>query len=359
MPTQPPTASLMGIPSELRIAIFEYLLPWKAIKYNCKFKPANHDQSSRNTLNVFKDMTVEGSNRRQFSYSGDSYQREEPWDSTYFVIMRINQQCNIEAVSILYQRTLLLGMISDSDDCETYDTHQTILDIERVSALVKREPYVWSWNHLWVPRFSALKTLELVISPRDTPGYWYAIQSSMTLFIDQHLGKPPKNLIIKIYDMARTTFNPVTRPSLHFGRMHAWSPISATFEDYMETLHIFQHVAPKAKSCQIFVPYWMERRFQSTALKQAWDISPGVKVRFMPLGSWPNPTEYVFTLTTGMRLPKSAYLPPVNGLRRSDRDRAWSILAWYPKKEAPEENLDESRVREGYFFLANLAKGAQ
>ena len=223
--------------------------------------------------------------------------------------------------------------------------------------LEKKEPYVWFWNYLWVPQFFALRRLELIISPRNRPGYWYAIRSSMTLFVDRHLDKPCKNLIVKLFDMARTTFDPLTQARPHPERRCAWSTVSAKFQDYMETLQVFQHVAHKAESCEILIPYWMERKFQATALKKEWEASSGVKVRFMPLGAWPNPTESLPTLDLITMLPKLAYQTPVHGVPQNER--SWDTLAWPPDKKTPEENFDESRVRAGYFFLADLAEDVQ
>lgn len=362
MSTHPPATSFMGIPSELRIAIFEYLLLSKDIKYDCMFTPSRSPYR-KNTLVVFGEKTLKPS-----FYGGISttIPMSRAWNSTHFAISRINRQCNIEASKALYNRTLSIKMDNDSDEYEDwYNIHaEDWYNLQPVSSMNpyensenSREPHVWFWNSLWVPRFSALSTLELMISPRNTQGYWYTIRSSIALFLDHNLQKPPKNLIIKLFDMARSTYDPWIHSLTGRHPWMSWRAISATFEDYMETLQIFQHIAPRAENCQIFLPYWMEHKFQRTALKTVWAASPGMKVRFMPLGAWLNPTEYLGVFDKKMRLPKLAYQTPVSGVPQNER--SWSALAWSPNKEAPRENFEESRVREGYFFLADLAKDAQ
>ena len=376
----------MGLPSELRIAIFEYLLPRKTIKYDCKFGPGKHADTNR--------VTVSRETSTEIDREGNMLRSVPPsavWEPTYLALLRTNRQCNIEASSTLYTRTRTLSLAVNGsephDDQNPMDDPPTSLMDLNIDPEECRGPYVWFWDQGlvptitrngpgycngiptsmmmllldkppgtqgWLPQFSKLGTLELTISPRNLPGYWYAIQSSMTLLLHEHLGTPPKNLIIKLFDMSRNTYDSMTHSQTipNARNRNLWTTISATFEDYMETLQLFQHAALKAENCQIFLPYWMEAKFQATALKRAWDASSGVKVCFMPLGAWANPTEYITTLDRNTRLPKLAYQTPVHLLHQNER--SWSALAWSSDKEAPEENFDESRVREGYFFLADL-----
>ena len=347
----------MGIPSELRIVIFEYLLPWKNIKYDCKFKPGRY---SDNMLVVDREMTTkidrEGNILRSVPISA-------VWEPNYLALLRVNRQCNIEASSTLYTRTRTLSLAVNGSEPHDFQDWRNNPPVSLMDSNTDPEecrgPYVWFWNQGWLPQFSNLSTLELTISPRNLPGYWYAIQSSMALLLDEHLGNPPKNLIIKLFDMSRNTYDSMTHSQATPNPRNriCWTTIEATFEDYMETLQLFQNVALKAENCQIFLPYWMEAKFQATALKRAWDASSGVKVCFMPLGAWANPTEYITTLDRNIRLPKLAYQTPVHLLHQNER--SWSALAWSFDKETPKENFDESRVRAGYFFLADLAEDAQ
>ena len=355
MSTHPPVASFMGIPSELRIAIFEYLLPLQDLKYNCLIR-ASYAGFPESCRPIRPEFLREGEHTWDLACSSTL----RAWRPTYVAILRINPQCKLEATSILRQRTLSIGTISDTDDSFDWLSTHGNLCIDRISRQKQQcqcKPYILFWNQLWVPQTSILRTLELIISPLNEPGYWSALQWSMTMFVHHHLDKPPKNLIVKLFDMARADLDPLTQGPPDRLRRRGSSTISATIEDYMETLQIFQHVAPKAENCQICLPYWMERKFQTTALKKEWDVSPGVKVHFMPLGAWPNPTEYLPTLDLKIRLPKSAYQTPVSGVPQNKL--SWAAQAWSPNKEAPEEVFDESRVREGYVFLADLAEGAQ
>ena len=353
MSTHPPEPSFMGLASELRLEIFEYLLPSK-IEYNGMFDSRYERFSIKNTSTLSGEETPGQSHDERFwTFSPAS----EAWESTYFAILRINRQCSIEASRTLYKRTLSISM-----DTDLYFYKKTfelqIPDRHPYANPRFAKSYIGLWNQSWMPQFSALRTLELIISPRNTPEsvYWNAIRSSMTLFFDHYLEKLPQNLIIKLFDMARGNDDPWTYDPDRI-ISHDLIRNSATFEDYMETLGIFQRVALKAENCQFFLPYWMEHKFQTTALKTAWDASSGVKVCFMPLGAWPYPKEYVKIMDSPLWLPQSAYKTPINGVPQNER--SWSDLAWEPNKEPPEENFEESRVRAGYFFLADLAEDAQ
>ena len=359
MSTHPPEPSLMGLPSELRVAIFEYLLPSKVVNYNGMFTPRGSRFYIENTRIVSEKGTPERIHDDRIWTSSPA---SEAWESTYFAVLRINRQCYIEASRTLYKRTLSISMDADCYSYKKwYELHHISGRDPYANPKKFGEPYVWFWDQVWMPRFSALRTLELIFSPRNTPGseYWNAIRSSITPFLDHYLEKPPQNLIVKLFDMARSRYDPWTYDLalVPVRRWDAWTLISATFEDYMETLQLFQHVALKAENCQFFLPYWMEHKFQATALKSAWDASSGVKVCFMPLGAWSNPKEYVQHLDLNIWLPQSAYLTPINGVPQ--HERSWGDLAWEPNKEPPEENFEESRVRAGYFFLADLAEDVQ
>ena len=79
----------MGILSKWRMAIFEYLLPWKDIKYDWTFSPS-HSQYSKNTIEVFSKNIMEQIHNGRVSSTVPAL---ELWDSTYLQILTINPRC--------------------------------------------------------------------------------------------------------------------------------------------------------------------------------------------------------------------------------------------------------------------------
>ena len=251
---QPATAAtLLGLPLELRNAVFEDLFCYQEF----------HAQMHRETLRMEKTRACD---------KRSCHHLPQEWrPPCLFSIQKTCHQLKDEVDTFMYGK-VFTAKFNEETFCSGY-TDQWNQDLEN------GERY---WFSTPLVGFDEMKIQRILIDiePSNFPGFWPCLRAALTTLCDDHLihFEKIRELSLDMRDMAYSTWWAIYEDDVD----EVYEPIEARLADYSTTLDIIEAVIRKADITVIKLPYWAEKHNGIDPLLKKWVDVLGARISFKP-----------------------------------------------------------------------------
>ena len=262
-------ASFLGLPTEIRCRIMNYLIPrWE-----------RHERSLC-LLPVIQE------HERDLYYKREKVPIWIPsmvslWSATEFLLL--NRQIHAEALGMSTLHNCVPHQLNINEESFWCNAPEEMVE----SATKKTD---WNVEQLF-PTSNLSKVQEIIIEikPTDFPGFWSCLSMTLESLCNGRLLQqtPLKKLTVRLYDMMHTCAWD-TKYSTNWAHLFQYGmPVEACFADYQSALHSFRALAGKVIQLEIELPTWMEFAEGMEPMREdmSREMLTDTKVIFAPMDS--------------------------------------------------------------------------
>ena len=253
-------STLTTLPSELRLKIFQYVLP---------------ELGPTTTWDHYTTVAAQYKQYRAVKFR----EKDRPWimgrpRRNHYSILRVSKHINADIRHLMHCQSFQVSVREGPDA------------MERILADLRCQAAGITDKTSWLPTFPGLdlgqvRDFTIYIVPSDWPHFWRRASSACEDLCSHRLlqSSPLQKLSIVIADL---------NISVAWELLAAWSysgyqqkPIHAVFEHYESMLQTFAEVAALANQCEVHLPKWIDYcQSGKRCLLEEWEGKIGARVFF-------------------------------------------------------------------------------